>query len=143
MPKVHKMQCPGDYAVGYGRPPEAGKIKPGERRNPNGRPKKLRALGSYSSETLDELVLQEISRLIPLSEQGKQITLPVVQGILRGQVFLALKGNQRAVQDIMQRAERAIAAREKSEAGRAQVDFSNMDVHEAARIYQDMVAGRF
>ena len=131
---------PDDYEVGYGRPPKDHRFKKGApSANPLGRPRKLLAPGS--SETLDELLLQEISRHIPLTERGKEITLPVVHGILRSQVYLALKGNQRAVQDILQRAERAITARKKAETLRTRVDVRGMDAHAAARAYQAMVRG--
>ena len=42
-----------DYKVGKGKPPEHGKIKKGEVRNPNGRPRGARSLTTILQEILD------------------------------------------------------------------------------------------
>ncbi len=44
----------GDYDVGYKKPPKSGQIKPGERRNPNGRPK-----GSKNFNTILRQLLEK------------------------------------------------------------------------------------
>ena len=37
---MSKRKEPGDYEVGYGKPPESGRFKKGVSGNPSGRPKK-------------------------------------------------------------------------------------------------------
>ncbi len=49
-----KKQPPGDYEVGYRRPPKEHQIKKGERRNPKGRSKLRKAAATDVAAILDE-----------------------------------------------------------------------------------------
>lgn len=70
-----------DYEVGYGKPPEHGKIKPGERRNPNGRPSKV--TGAFDPNSI--LGAEHKVRL-----NGKDKSMSSAEIRLRRQVHLAL-----------------------------------------------------
>ena len=45
---------PPEYEVGYKKPPRSGQIKPGERRNPNGRPKGSRNFNSILRQLMEK-----------------------------------------------------------------------------------------
>lgn len=140
MPKVHKVHCPGDYAVGYGRPPKAGRIKPGERRNPNGRPKKKKAPAMLLPEPLRALVIEELLRPVTIIEGGREVVIPTIQAIIRKRNIQALKGLQGATKEALADAER-LALIEQTSAAKI-FEINTTDPNEAARIYQDMVQGR-
>ncbi|WP_424360184.1 DUF5681 domain-containing protein [Methylocystis parvus] len=53
----------GDYAVGYGRPPEHTRFQPGQSGNRNGRPKGSRPIGAVLQDVLQQK--------IPVTENGK------------------------------------------------------------------------
>jgi hypothetical protein len=132
-----------DYEVGYARPPKEHRFKKGApSANPRGRPKKLRALDAFPADTVGDCVLAELSQLIQLTEQGKEVALPAHQAIVRRLLVLALKGNLKAIQYLFELMDQASAAKKKKDAFHAANIITTDDPHEAARIYQDMVAGR-
>lgn len=76
------------YEVGYGKPPKQHQIKPGERRNPYGRPRGRR--------NAKKIVLEEHNRLVAFQEQGRTRKKPALELIIRKDVNDALKGNEKA-----------------------------------------------
>lgn len=76
------------YAVGYARPPKQHQIRPGERRNPHGRPS-----GSRNAKTI---LRQEHRRPVRVQEDGRARRKPAIEVLLRKDMADALKGNERA-----------------------------------------------
>ena len=78
----------GDYAVGYGRPPQATRFKSGQSGNPKGRPKGTKNLATDLAEELGEMIhIREGERQLKVSKQ---------RAMLKALVAKALKGDARA-----------------------------------------------
>ncbi|RYG20176.1 MAG: hypothetical protein EON96_01530 [Caulobacteraceae bacterium] len=77
-----------DYAVGYGRPPEQHRFKPGRSGNPKGRPK-----GSHNFQTL---LADELHTRVAVTINGKTVRLTKAELTIRQQVDKAAKGDPRA-----------------------------------------------
>lgn len=88
-----KSRPPSEYEVGYGKPPKEHQIKPGERRNPNGRPRKARAAKANDKLDLEQIVVEEMGRLVPQSD-GTQIEL--ARRIVQDVALKAAKGSLQA-----------------------------------------------
>jgi hypothetical protein len=87
-----------DYEVGYGRPPKATQFGPGNRANPNGRPRGSRGVGA---------VLQDIMRQkIAVTENGKTRRIPTLEVILRRLANDAMRNNAAAVKLLISLADR-------------------------------------
>ncbi len=82
-----------DYAVGYGRPPEHTRFKPGRSGNPKGRPKRHRNL-----RTIVEAILNERIRI---REGERTRDVPRLEALVRTILDRALKGDPRAVNALM------------------------------------------
>jgi Family of unknown function (DUF5681) len=78
---------PGDYPVGYGRPPSHTRFRKGVSGNPRGRPRGMTVVRA------NRLALQEAYRLIPVREGDVVFTLPTIQALMRQLARLAAKGN--------------------------------------------------
>lgn len=94
------------YKVGYKKPPERTRFKKGQSGNPKGRP-----LGSKNmhGNRLENIVMQEVYRLIPVNEGGKQARMPLLQAMMRSMGISALKGQvrtQRTILDLVREKER-------------------------------------
>jgi hypothetical protein len=85
---MKKRRPPGDYPVGYGKPPAHGKIQPGERRNPSGRPPRPRAPDDIARKVLSEKVL--------IFDRGKRRHITRYEANIRNLYQMAIKGNVRA-----------------------------------------------
>jgi hypothetical protein len=81
---------PRDYKVGYGRPPDHSKFKPGKCGNPNGRPK-----GTKNRQTIVREILR---RKMPVEDEGRLRMITVEEGILLGFAKVALKANRKAAE---------------------------------------------
>src|ERR1700693_29747 len=100
---------PGEYEIGYGKPPSRTKFPKGTSGNPGGRPRGMTA------GRANRLALSEAYRLVTVREGDKILTLPPLQAVLRSMVTLAAKGNgpvQRALIETVQAIERELAAQE-------------------------------
>ena len=83
--------------VGYGHPPEAHRFTPGQSGNPRGRPKGATARTPARRLTrLATIVLDEASRLIPLRDGGRTVTVPILEAIIHRLAVDAAKGDPRA-----------------------------------------------
>jgi hypothetical protein len=88
--KARAKQAGRDYAIGYRRPPEATKFKPGRSGNPKGRPKGIRPIGA---------VLYDIfHRPAPVTENGAKRRVPILEVILRRLANDAMRGDPKAIQ---------------------------------------------
>lgn len=87
--KSGKRIIVGDYEVGWGKPPLGGRIKPGERRNPKGRPKKPKV----GERTLDHFLSEEVT----IEKDGRRQTLTKRELAYAQIANKAAKGDERAV----------------------------------------------
>jgi hypothetical protein len=91
---TRSKKAPGDYAVGYGKPPLHTRFRKGVSGNPGGRPSKA------PLERIKTLALREACRAVPVKDGGDTVTLPAIRAVLRRQLALAAEGNgpaQRAI----------------------------------------------
>lgn len=82
-----------DYAVGYGRPPVHTRFKPGMSGNPKGRRKGARGLNTLARELLTEKV--------PVRTPSGEKKMHRIEAVLHKTFELALKGNPRALTQIL------------------------------------------
>ena len=97
--KLPSPSQPTSYKVGYRKPPRASRFKPGQSGNPKGRPKGARnKLPTRNEERLKKLIIEEAYRPIKVTEGKRQITISMVQAILRSLAMKAARGDHRAQQ---------------------------------------------
>lgn len=85
------------YNVGYGKPPEETRFKPGQSGNPRGRPKGSRnRRPRLNEERLKSIILDEAYRDITVRDGQKNITVPMAQAIVRALAVNAAKGQHRS-----------------------------------------------
>ena len=89
-PSRHKTS---DYVVGYGRPPVHTRFKPGTSGNPKGRPKGARGLNTLARELLTQKV--------PVRTASGERKMHRIEAVLHKTFELALKGNPRALSQIL------------------------------------------
>ncbi len=101
------------YEVGYGKPPEDTRFKPGQSGNSHGRPKgaknRSNRIPALNEERMRTVILEEAYRMIGVSDGDRRVEIPVIQAIIRGVALNAAKGNQRAQRmfaDLLQWVER-------------------------------------
>ena len=83
-----------DYDVGYGKPPEHSRFKPGQSGNPRGRRRGARGLKATFRRELDELV--------EIGEGNKRIRVPKRLVVLKALIARAAKGDTRAAHLVIQ-----------------------------------------
>lgn len=83
----------GPYEVGYGKPPEKHKFRPGQSGNPNGRPKK----GSQA-KNIEAIFFETID----VKVNGKQQEVTAFEAGLRRIVQSAIKGNLNAIKEFLE-----------------------------------------
>jgi hypothetical protein len=81
----------GDYDVGYGRPPEQARFKPGVSGNPKGRPRHDR------DGQLNDMLEKELYRPIRIKQNNLTTSIPAFQAGLRNLMMSAAKGDPAAV----------------------------------------------
>lgn len=98
MARKDEAKAPADYAVGRGKPPRNAQFKKGQSGNPGGRKK-----GSRNFKTILQSVLDSE---IELTENGQKRKVPLIEAILFRQVQDALRGQPRAIENLIDRYER-------------------------------------
>jgi hypothetical protein len=88
--RTRKMRA---YNVGYGKPPEHSRFKPGQSGNPKGRPRAARSLRTIVHDILNER--------ITVRADGKQRRISRLEALVLRQVELAAKGNLRALEKLL------------------------------------------
>ena len=97
-----KTKPPGDYEVGYAKPPTHTRFKPGQSGNPRGRAKGARDLKTVMEQALRNEFLQTVT----VVEGGKSRTLTKLQLIATSNVNKAAKGDARALRELLNLAHR-------------------------------------
>jgi len=85
------------YAVGYCRPPQHSRFKPGQSGNPTGRVK--------GSKNLKSLFHQILNEQIPLIDANESKKVTKAEALMRRLVIGALKGDGRSLMTLMRIAE--------------------------------------
>ena len=84
-----REKTPGDYSVGYGKPPKHTQFQPGQSGNPKGRPPDSRNL----KRVLREIATETTEVIV----NGERVTMSVQEALMRGLVMKALKGDRFAM----------------------------------------------
>jgi hypothetical protein len=105
----------GNYEVGFRKPPMETRFQAGQSGNPAGRPR-----GSKNKKTpapwdceLNSIIFQEAYRDLIINEAGQQVTIPIIQAIIRSVALSAAKGDKRSQRlfiDLLQVVERSSKA---------------------------------
>jgi ribosomal protein L14E/L6E/L27E len=86
------------YPVGFGRPPRATQFQPGKSGNPKGRPKGSRSVAAIVQEILHQKVY--------VTEGDKTRRIPRIEVAVRRLVNEAMKGDPRAMKQLLDIAQR-------------------------------------
>jgi uncharacterized protein DUF5681 len=81
------------YKVGYGRPPQHTRFRPGQSGNPNGRPKQ--------PHTLTSLVGKLLKEKMSIVENGKEKRVPRLEALARSMIAKAIKGESKALSSLL------------------------------------------
>ena len=88
---------PTDYEVGFRKPPEATRFKPGQSGNPKGRLKGAKnRRPALHEERMKDIILDEADRTITVRDGDRNVSGPMAQAVIRSLAVNAAKGQQRA-----------------------------------------------
>jgi Family of unknown function (DUF5681) len=82
-------KTPGDYEVGYGKPPKNTQFQKGISGNPKGRPKK--------SLNFDHELIRESNSLMTINENGQRKRIRKLRGMVKQLTNKAVSGNMSAL----------------------------------------------
>lgn len=82
-------KSPGNYEVGYGRPPRGSQFQSGQSGNPKGRPK--------GQPTASEIFSREAARLVTVRVRDKVETISKLEAAIRKLFQMAIAGDARAL----------------------------------------------
>jgi len=110
-PKPQPARTPGgpaDYTVGYAKPPKATQFTKGRSGNPGGASKKVRARkADGDSSPFDKIILDEITRPVAITENGKRKKISTFRAISRSLMIDAAKGSRSAQKLVIDRVQAA------------------------------------
>ncbi|MCE1236102.1 MAG: DUF5681 domain-containing protein [Hyphomicrobiales bacterium] len=95
-----------DYEVGYRKPPEHTRFKPGRSGNPKGRPKKP----PRSAETFEETFARVSQRTVSVMKGDRRIEIPKIEAIIEQMCAAAARGNVGAQKEVVRLAMQCAAA---------------------------------
>lgn len=87
-----------EFPVGYKKPPQQTRFKPGQSGNPGGRPKK-------KANTLAETLERELNTQFTIHEGGKSRKVTKLQAIVKQQTNKAINGDSKAAALVMKAVE--------------------------------------
>lgn len=87
-----------EFSVGYGKPPQQTRFKPGQSGNPSGRPRK-------KSATIAESMARELNTFITVNEGGKQRRIRKLDAIAKQQTNKAAQGDPKATRLVIEAVE--------------------------------------
>ncbi len=88
MSDEQEQHAGASYKVGYGRPPEKTRFRPGRSGNPRGRPKK--------PKSIREKFERELARKVAVREDGRVRKIPKIDLWVRRVIADAIKGSHQA-----------------------------------------------
>jgi Family of unknown function (DUF5681) len=94
-----------DYDIGYGKPPEHKRFKPGQSGNPNGRPR--------GSKNLKTDLQEELAERIIVSVAGMSKPITKQRALVKALMATALKGDVRAASKLFDLAFQFLGSTEK------------------------------
>jgi hypothetical protein len=131
--QMHDGRKPG-YAVGYGRPPEGSRFRPGQSGNPSGRPR-----GRNGRKDLSQLLDDLFTKRLTVTENGQRRSIAAIEAVLTTMLRAALRGDTRATSQLLKLAERYPP---QSELTRTENDVSAQIRDKIDRMAKNMAAGR-
>jgi hypothetical protein len=116
---MSERKDPGDYEVGYGKPPRTSQFKKGESGNPSARPKK--------PTDSDSEWRRELASKMTVIEKGKRSTIRKSAAYKRQTTNKAIQGNAQAIRALME-AERGMQERaaEQRQNSPKDLDYENL-----------------
>ena len=116
MPKPREIV--GDYEVGYGKPPVAGRFKPGQSGNPRGRKK-----GALDTKTYYE---QAASAKVSVKVGNREVRMTKIEAAIHQTINKAAKGDLRALVHTLEELKRLGIGLGVPEAGTGQAPVSSL-----------------
>lgn len=125
-----------DYEVGYCKPPRNTRFKPGRSGNPKGRPK--------GAKSLNTIVRENLTQKVAVRTQGGAKKISRIEAIMHKVVEQAMKGNPRALAELIKLYGSAVPEEKENEgAGGQEQDLTAADLAtlEAYRLNLQSAAG--
>lgn len=95
--KFNALPQTREYDVGYGKPPAHTRFKSGQSGNPKGRPRGAKnKRPALHEERWNETVLDEAYRSITVRDGNRNVSMPMVQAVVRSIAVNAAKGQHRS-----------------------------------------------
>lgn len=88
-----EANTPGQYSVGYRKPPQHSRFKPGESGNPKGKPR--------GAKNLSTIVGNAIKEKVQVTENGKRRSVSKLEVAIKQLVNKAAAGDQKALNQLL------------------------------------------